>query len=161
LLAERLLKEFFDTTVLKNQLVAAYIIGWPIAQNSFEAIPVCATARQTGCFCGWRTFREGYVPAYVRRETSPSFVTNPLSWTITTEYVPREENKGSVLRKFNTVFLHTTGARIGKGVLWVPRPRFPGSAFFRTKNYHIADINLFYVNLRNNIEQRITAYLNK
>lgn len=75
-MALRLLQDFFDGKPLQKKLVAAYIVGWPIPQNSFEFIPVCKDSVQTNCFCGWRTFQEGYTPVYVQTETSTSFVTN-------------------------------------------------------------------------------------
>jgi hypothetical protein len=64
-----------------------------------------------------------------------------------------------VLRNFSKIVPHTTNGRIQGNVLWVDRPKFPGSMFYRAKNYHIADINLFYINLRTNIENRITTFL--
>lgn len=159
LMAERLLKDFFDGKPLQQNLVVAYIIGWPIPQNIFKEIPVCKDSLQTNCFAGWRTFKKGYVPAYVKEEETVSYVTNPLSWTTATEYNSAVNNKGSVLRDFNTMILHTTDAQIHQGVLWSNRPKFPGSVFYRSKNYHIGDMNLFYMNLRKNIEQRIFAFL--
>ena len=159
LLAERLLKEFFDGKALQRQLVAAYIIGWPIPQHIFSSIPVCSDPAQTGCCCGWRTLLKDYVPDYISKETAPAYVTNPLSWRSDTLYVPASRNQGSVLRDFSQVIPHTTGAQVHGGVLWVNRPKFRGSVLFRTRNYHIADINLFYLNLRQNAAQRIKAYV--
>ena len=158
MMAERLLEDFFDNKPLQQKLVAAYIIGWPIPQNSFETIPVCKDSFQTNCFCGWRTFKKNYVPGYVKAEPTTSFVTNPLSWTTTMQYVSAKENKGSVLRDFNKIILNTTDAQIHDGILWVNKPKFPGSVFYRSKNYHIGDINLFYMNIRENVEQRILCY---
>jgi hypothetical protein len=157
-MAERLLLEFFDGKPLQVKLVAAYIIGWPIPKNYFRSLPVCNDSLQTGCFCGWRTLKKGYVPSYMAKEKVVSYVTNPLSWTTNPETVPASKNLGSVLRDFNTVIPGTTGAEIHEGVLWVGKPKFPGSVFFRTRNYHIADINLFYMNLRRNIETRLRNF---
>jgi hypothetical protein len=158
-MTERLLREFFDGKPLQQKLVAAYIVGWSIPQNIFDHIPPCDSAGQTGCFCGWRTFRKDYIPPYIQQETTQSFVTNPLTWSTSTAYAGRDANKGSVLRDFRKIIPHTTDAQIHGGVLWVSRPRFPGSAFYKTRNYHVADINLFYMNIRANVEQRIMAYL--
>ncbi len=158
-MAERLLKEFFDGKPLQQLLVAAYIIGWPIPQNYFDFLPVCRDAQQTGCFCGWRTFRKNYIPPYIQLETSTSYVTNPLNWMTTSLQVGRGMNKGSVLKDFNKIVTHTTDAQVHEGVLWVNRPKFPGSVFYNTLNYHIADINLFYINLRENVQERIVSYL--
>lgn len=159
LMAERLLKEFFDGKSLQQKLVVAYIVGWPIPENSFEKITGCTDSLQTNCFCGWRTFKENYIPVYIRNEQTVSFVTNPLSWTTTNEYISLEKNKGSVLRDFNKIIRHTTDAQIHNGVLWANKPKFPGAIFYQSKNYHIGDINLFYMNMRENIEQRIFSYL--
>lgn len=159
LMAERLLKEFFDGKSLQQKLVVAYIVGWSIPENSFEKITGCTDSLQTNCFCGWRTFKENYIPVYIRNEQTVSFVTNPLSWTTTNEYISLEKNKGSVLRDFNKIIRHTTDAQIHNGVLWANKPKFPGAIFYQSKNYHIGDINLFYMNMRENIEQRIFSYL--
>ncbi|MGZ3844920.1 MAG: DUF3089 domain-containing protein [Flavisolibacter sp.] len=158
LMAERLLKEYVDGKPLQEKLIVAYIVGWPTPVNSFSSLQVCTDSTQTNCFCGWRTLRIGYIPKYIQKEKLPSFVTNPLSWDTTNRYVPAEANKGSLLRDFTKIVPATTGAQIHDDVLWIHKPNFPGSAFYRAKNYHIADINLFYLNMRENIEQRIFAY---
>ncbi len=157
-MAIRLLKEFFDGKDLQQQLVAAYIIGWPVAQNSFQQINVCKDSTQVNCFCTWRTFRKDYMPIYVGKEDPVTYVTNPLSWTTTTDYVSISQNKGSVLRNFNKIIHSTSDAQIHGGVLWINKPKFPGSSLYTSKNYHIADINLFYMNLRINIETRINSF---
>lgn len=161
LLAERLLKEYFDGKPLENKLVAAYIIGWPIPKNYFEKLTVCSTAVQTGCFCGWRSFKVNYIPEYVRKEVVPSYVTNPLTWTTDNTYAERKLNKGSVLRNFNQLIPAVADAQIQQGVLWVNKPKFKGSIFFTRPNYHVADINLFYASLRQNVGDRIAAFLRK
>lgn len=159
LMAEWLLKEFFIGKPLLQKLVVAYVIGWPITKTGIERLPVCKDSVQTNCFCAWRTYQKGYEPKFVEGEFVHSFVTNPLSWTITDEYVSAERNKGSVLKNFNKIIPHSTDAQVHGRILWSRKPKFPGAIFYRSKNYHIADINLFYVNMRENIEQRIFAYL--
>lgn len=158
-MSQLLVKEFFDGTPLYRQLVAAYIIGWPVPENKFAQVPSCKTPGQTGCFCSWRTYREGYVPEYIQKEKPVAVVTNPLTWTTENTAAPPRLNNGSVLRNFSKVIKGTTGAQVHGGVLWVRKPRFPGGAFFNTRNYHIADINLFYVNIRQNAGQRIREFL--
>ncbi len=165
LLAERLLKDFFDAsagsaqTTSQKKLVVAYIIGWPVPKEYFSSLKMCADSLQTGCLCSWRTFRRGYIPFYLKKEKGNSYVTNPLTWTTDNQYAPRNFNKGSVLYKFNKVYSKTTDAQISNGLLWVRKPRFPWSFLYFTRNYHPGDINLFYINLRENIQQRIGAFL--
>jgi hypothetical protein len=159
--AIRLMKEFFDDDSKKKKLVAAYIIGMAIPKNSFAHIPLCNDSSQTGCLIAWRTYRVGYEPDFVIKENGNSLVTNPLTWTTTDEYAPINLNKGGVLIKFNKVAPEVTDAQIHDDVLWTHKPHFPGSFFFRRKNYHIGDINLYYVNIRENVRARIKAYGSK
>lgn len=172
MLAERLLKDYFQDKPLGEQLVVAYIIGWPVPTNYFTSIKMCEDSLQTGCLCSWRTFRNGYIPSYMRNEKksdgknisfgmSDSYVTNPINWKTTNEYASKKLNRGSVLTKFNKIYKQATDAKIGNSLLYVKKPKFPWSFLYFTKNYHIADINLFYLNIRENIRQRIAAYLNK
>lgn len=158
IMAEWLIRDFFDGKDLQSKLVVAYFIGWPIERNLFKNISVCTDSSQTGCFAGWRTLKKGYIPYYMN-EYPYSFVTNPLSWDTTSNYVGAEHNKGSVLQDFNKIIYNTTDAQVHQGVLWVSKPNFPGSFFYRTRNYHIADVNLYYINLRSNIETRIRNFI--
>ncbi len=162
LLAKRLLKDFFDNNDpvnrLKDRLVVGYLAGWPIAAGYFTYLKMCTDSIQTGCLCSWRTFRKGYVPSYLKNEPDTVYVTNPLIWTTNGEYASRHTNKGSVLTRFNKLFPHTTDARVHKNFLYVSKPRFPWGFLYLTRNYHIGDINLFYMNIRENVRQRISAY---
>ncbi|HEY0355314.1 MAG TPA: DUF3089 domain-containing protein, partial [Flavisolibacter sp.] len=159
LMALQLLQEYFeDNPELRKKLVAAYIIGWPVPEKQLTSIPVCSDSMQTGCFTSWRTYKTNYIPSYIRSEPGMA-VTNPLTWTLTGENADPSLNAGSVLRDFNKVITSTAGARIHHNIVWTDKPRFPGSFFFRTKNYHIGDINLYYMNIRKNVEQRILAWL--
>lgn len=156
--AIRLLRDYFEKSLLEKQLVAAYIIGMVIPQNTFSSLKMCEDSLQTGCICGWRTFRKEYKPAYVQAEKEFSLVTNPITWKTDNAYAHRKLNNGSVLFKFNKVYKRTTDAQIHEGVIWVNRPKFPWSFLYSAKNYHVGDINLYYMNMRENVEQRIKSY---
>jgi hypothetical protein len=159
--AGRLLKEFFEGKPLQKQLVCAYIIGLPVFTNYFTRPKPCTDSIATGCFVTWRTFEEGYIAPYVARETLKAYVTNPLSWTMDTILAPRKLNEGGMLRNFNKLIPGLVHAQIHGNLLWVNKPKFFGSIFFRIKNYHIADYNLFYENIRKNVGVRIHAFLQK
>jgi Protein of unknown function (DUF3089) len=162
LLAELLLKEFFDNPTvspsLKNKLVVAYIIGWPVPKDYFTSLKMCSDSLQTGCICSWRTVRKGFIPFYLKKDDGNSYVTNPLTWTTGNEYASKEMNKGSVLTKFNKVYQQTTDAQITNGLLNVKKPKFPWSFLYLARNYHVGDINLFYLNIRDNVRQRIGMF---
>jgi DUF3089 family protein len=156
--AKRLLKEFFENKPLASKLVAAYIIGMAIPGDYFSELKPCLDSVSTGCVIGWRTYKSGYEPPFVKEEKSKSWVVNPLTWTTTEEWAPRSLNKGAVLTNFNKLVPEVVDAKIHEGILWVHRPHFPGSILLRTRNYHIGDINLFYLNIRENMRTRIRSF---
>ena len=160
--AGRLLKEFFENTALRDKLVCAYIIGMPIPDNYFTRLKPCKDSLSTGCFVGWRTFKNGYTDKkFVAKEKYNSIVINPLSWTSDSSFYPSSLNKGGILLKFNKIIPNTVSARIHHNVLWTSKPNIPGKIFLISKNYHVGDINLFYMNIRQNIAARIAAYKSK
>ncbi len=159
--AERLLRDFFENKPLGNQLVAAYLLGWPVPKDYFVALKMCADSLETNCLCSWRTSRKGYVPFYLKNENGNAYVTNPLNWRTDDTYATKYENKGAVLTKFNKIYKYTNDARINNGLLWIKKPKFPWSFLYLSRNYHVGDVNLFYVNVRENVEQRINSYLLK
>ncbi|HLG38558.1 MAG TPA: DUF3089 domain-containing protein, partial [Chitinophagaceae bacterium] len=161
LLAEKLLKDYFENKPLQKQLVVAYIPGWSVPKEYYSSLQMCNDSLETGCLCSWRTFRNNYVPRFLKFEQGNSYVTNPLTWTINDEYAPRSLNKGSVLFRFNKIYTSTTDARISNGFLYVKRPKFPWSFLYLKKNYHVGDINLYYMNIRENVRQRIAAFKKK
>lgn len=159
--AIRLIKEFFDSGALKNKLVAAYLVGIPVKPDDFKHIPVCSTPSQTGCVCSWRTLKEGFEPDYIQRETFTAIVTNPLTWSTDKPVASRQDNPGSILLKFNKVLPGIVNAKVHDGVLWVQKPKFFGNILYTNPNYHIADYNLFYVSIRNNVKEREQAYFSR
>ncbi len=160
--AVRLLKEFFDGNPLAEQLVAAYLIGMPVPEKTFTSIPVCTDSTQTGCYVSWRTYRQGYIDTlFVSKENFKASVVNPLTWDTSSVYAPRNLNSGGILKKFNKLKKGVVDAQIHQNVLWTSKPRFFGNIFLRQKNYHIGDINLFYNNIRINLEQRIRHFLSR
>jgi hypothetical protein len=159
--AARLLKEFFENKKLEKQLVCAYIIGLPVFTNYFKELQPCKDSLQTGCFITWRTFKEGYVPEFVKKEKEIAYVTNPLTWTLNENLAPSNINKGGILRNFNKVIPGLVHAQAHGSVLWVNKPKFFGNIFLTAKNYHIADYNLFYMNIRENVNTRIRSFFKK
>lgn len=155
--AKRLLKDFFDTSTLKNKLVAAYLVGIPVETNLLTNIKPCETPAQTGCVCSWRTFKDGYQPDYVAKEP-PIIITNPLTWDSSKPLASRVTNKGSILLNFNKLMPKVADANITGNILWTSKPHFFGNIFYTSKNYHIADYNLYYLSVRDNVNERIKAF---
>ena len=147
---------------LQKQLVCAYIIGLPVKVDYFLTLKPCTDSLATGCFISWRTFKsESADAAFIAAENFKSVVINPLTWTTETKFISANNNKGGVLKNFNHIVPHVVSAQIHNNILWSSKPDVPGKIFYTQKNYHIGDINLFYMNIRENVELRINAFLKK
>lgn len=157
--AVKLLEDFFDGESLQNRLVAAYLVGMPVLKDQFNTIKPCQTPEEIGCFCSWRSYRTGHLPKKLP-VSSQIAVTNPLSWNTTDEYVSNKSNRGGVLRNFEAgLYENLADAQVHRGLLWVSRPKFPWSFLLTLKNYHLADYNFFYMNVRENGRLRSKQFL--
>lgn len=155
--AQRLLKEYFDNGGnLRNRLIAAYLVGMMIPKNLFTSLQPCKDSVATGCFCAWRTFKRGYTGRFVNDGTP---VTNPINWRTDGEPATLSQNLGGVGKNFNALKPGLTDAQIHNSVVWAQTPKIPGKwRLALIKNYHIGDINLYYMNIRKNVVQRIGAF---
>lgn len=156
--AGRLIRELIEEKPLQHQMVAAYIIGLAVPVSYFKTLPLCDNPEGTGCFVSWRTYKKGYVPPRVSAEKEKSYVVNPISWRTDSAWISRKQQKGAVLYQFNKPKAQNVGAGIHGNVLWSDKPRFFGNLFFTQKNYHVGDINLFWKDIRDNVDLRVNAY---
>jgi Protein of unknown function (DUF3089) len=156
--AKRLLKEFFDGKPLQKQLVEAYLIGIATQPDTFENIKPSQSADEVGGFVSWNTYARNYLPEYYKDGLSTAVSTNPLTWKLDEEFAPKELNKGGVGYKF-TFVKQAADAQNHQGILWINKPYIRGRAFINLKIWHIADINLFWMNIRENVALRLETYL--
>jgi hypothetical protein len=155
-----LLKELVEGKDLEQQLVAAYIAGWPVAAKDFKQLKPCEKADQVDCYCSWRTFERRFGKRV--KQDQKTVCTNPLTWTTTPEqYAPKNLNKGAVIRPFNHIYEQSTDAEVYKGILLASKPKFKGSFLFFSKNYHAGDLNLYYMNIRENAQERSKAFFRR
>ncbi|MBA4851711.1 DUF3089 domain-containing protein [Emticicia sp. BO119] len=159
-LAKRLLKEFFDGKPLQKQLVEAYLIGIATAPDTFDKIKPSQSAEETGGFVSWNTFARDFIPPYYNDGLDKAICTNPLSWKLNEDFVSKKENRGGVGLKF-TFVKEAADAQVHEGILWINKPYVRGRAFLRTKIWHRADINLFWMNIRENVALRTERYFNQ
>ncbi len=157
--AARLLKEFFMDKPLQEKLVVAYLVGMPVPKDSFPTIVPCTQAHQINCFTCWNTFEKKYIPTYYEKGLINAVCTNPISWTTTEIHVSASQSKGAVVRPFDKVRPKLCDAEVHQGLLWITKPKFPGSALIRTPIYHAGDYNLFYLDVRENVALRVAEYL--
>ncbi|MFK7969708.1 MAG: DUF3089 domain-containing protein [Bacteroidia bacterium] len=153
-----LLKHFFDGKPLQDQLVAAYLVGMPVTPDTFKTIPPCTSKLQTGCYCTWRTIKRKKSVDWIGGEDVT--VTNPLSWRTDNVHIPPSRNRGGVFPPFRKITPETAGAQAtNDGFLWARRPRFPWSFLWTARNFHIADYNIYYIDVRKNAQDRAEAFL--
>jgi hypothetical protein len=161
--AVRLLREFFDGKPLQKQLVCAYIVGWRIKKDDFTSIKVGKKPDATGCFVGWRSYKKGHTDLMLEQENGNSVCVNPITWS--TSYAPSEksEHKGMIGRDMSKPFKGAITAEISPetNVLWVEVPLMAENQFGKLANYHIADYNLFYLDIRENVKLRVNTFLKK
>ena len=159
--AQRLLHDRFEGKPLHDKLVAAYLVGMPVARDAYADIPVCTTPNQTGCFVSWRTYREDFVPGPEQDDPAVAVV-NPLTWSTEPGRAPDSLNQGGILYNYEAGPIPglVWAERRGAG-LFTNKPRFFGDIFFGTKNYHVADYNFFWMNVRNNAVERVDAWFDR
>jgi hypothetical protein len=150
--AVRLLQEFFDGQPLQKQLVCAYVVGWNIKPTDLVHIPLGATADATGCYLAWRSYKKGASDWVVKMENGNGVCVNPLTWTTTPGWASSELHKGMVGKDFNTLLKQQVSAGIDEQykILGV-EINGNSDGLGLVNNYHIADYNLFYMNVRENV----------
>jgi len=158
--AVRLISELIQGTELEKKLVAAYIIGMPPVNSPKLEIPVCKDSTQTGCYVAWNTFSEDYSPRFNFGKIDLKTV-NPLTWTTTDIKGISDRHKGAVVKDFNSVKPHVLSAQIKEGRLIIASESSSVDIPDRLENLHVLDINLFYVDIRDNLKTRAATYKKK
>jgi len=157
--ATQLLKEFFDGTQLQKRLIAAFIPGMGIKPNEFKTIKPMIKPSQTGGFVSWNTRKMNSYPK--KKDVYKGAVTtNPITWddSKTTEL---EQHKG-FLYSSGKMYTQAVKIQITDGMVWSTNPKFPLRFFMSfMKNYHVADINLFWQDIKENVELRTKTWLEK
>jgi hypothetical protein len=177
-----LLEKRITGTPLRERLVAAYPIGFGIDRDLMAKVvpdmPVCKSAQQIGCVVTWNAVGPH---ASKFADTSKSICVNPLTWRVDGAAAERSLNIGAVsypgtfegsiadVKALPQDFIDAqpilengvADAQCVDGMLLVKEihsENFKARPMGRD-NYHIYDYNLFHMNLRRNIEERVAKYL--
>lgn len=154
--SERLLKERILTDdALKNQLMLAYLVGMPI-RDDFDGLGPCKDALQTGCFVSWRTFGNGEKPKDVGEDI---VCTNPVTFELKGESSCKN-HQGVLFPNGKIKATKSIDASAQNGYLNIELSKFPFGMFYKWGNYHKADYNLFWPNIRENFEKRVARIAN-
>lgn len=187
-LAVRLLQDEILATPLKQQLVAAYVVGTYVPSNFGElGLPPCESARQTGCIMGWNTSQTGRDGALMQVRKArywwrgaernsgdlPAVCTNPLTWTSDETAASATANAGSLpfpvspypakAATLEPLWPHLTDAVCKDKLLDVDIPKKAPAGYRDTLSlvfgsYHKNDFGLFYAAIRQNAIDRVAAF---
>ena len=158
--AGQLLKDFFEDQPLQKQLVAAYLVGIAIKTEYFQNIPFMTSPDETGGFVTWNTYKRNHLPDDYEKWYRGSLVTNPITWgdeKITTY----EQHKGLAYYD-GKIYPNSLSIELIDGMIWARTPKVPKRFWLSfVKDYHFADITIFWKDIRENTRMRIEAFLAK
>ena len=144
---------------MQKQLVAAYLAGMPIYRGTFKNIYPCRNATETGCFCSWNTYSSDYFPKNYHKKLYRAVATNPINWTTDGTPADYSENEGGLMPDFK-IAPNASNAKSVRGLLWIDKLNIDVPApFLIKKNWHIADYNLFWMNIRENAVERVEVFI--
>lgn len=172
----RLLKD--RRAQLNGRLVAAYVVGWPVAKTSdlpATGLAACNGPTGTGCLLSWQSFKDPANTSLVtdawvgtvgltgrKREQGDMLCTNPLTGTNGGHASPAA-NLGSLIPNGDlsnaSLAVGRVGARCDKGFLLIDGdvPDL-GPYVLPGNNYHVYDYALFWGSIRADAERRLAAW---
>ena len=155
----RILQEFFDGTPLQARLIAAYLPGYPIPADSLIDIPFADRDAHVGAVHGWMTFAEGFTPEFHASHMQNVRMVHPILWTAEDGVWNHWGAHGGIVnRKFKLRHKHALSGALHEGMLWIKPLRVLGAALFAMKNWHVADYNLFWENIRLNLTRQVELF---
>lgn len=157
---KRLLQEYFDGKPLQKQLIAAYIPGIRIMEDEFKVLKPMSNPDEIGGYVGWNSYKRKKLPKRYNSWFKGGVTSNPISWN-SQKKSAKEQHKG-LLYNDDQIYSQSLEVEVKDGILWVSVPKVPKKFLMRfVKNYHFADINLFWEDIRLNVQERIHAYFKK
>ena len=153
---DRLLKEEIANTDLQSRMVAAYPVGFSI--DGSNGVPVCQTPEQTNCQVSWNA---NTADAAVKLGRPGDVCVNPMSWNSDDRLVSASDNLGSVtFSSEGGVDMGLADAKCSEGSLLVTEvtsERYANTPF-GPGNYHMYDYSFYYMNIRENLDRRVTGF---
>lgn len=165
--------ELLKHTVTQQQhqkMVAAYMFGFEIRQadlNNHELLKPAQDSLDCGVVVCYNSVSKPKAILPLFKDNVVAI--NPINWHTDTKYATAKENLGSVFFKkdgrSDTLF-YQVGARIDPSIhtlvidglnddeYYIPSV----GKLFPKGNYHVYEINLYFLNLQKNIKQRIEAF---
>jgi hypothetical protein len=186
-----------EPTLLQKDLVAAYLVGWQLGEDTFKLLKVGTTKRQLSCFVTFTSISEstssagargrGRVQTIAGGRKRPGYAScthhtrmpisvNPLTWETLSKGSTEAHmgclhpssgivypkccgavctESGSVLILPEDVCSEETNENGDEIVIFSPKKNLLSNGH---GDYHLSDFALFWGNLRQNAEDRVTAW---
>lgn len=160
ILCKRLLKEYFDGKPLQKKLIAAYIPGTKVLETDFAVLKPMTKANDTGGYVVWNSYKKNKYPKKYETWFEGGITSNPITWN--TEKETQKSQHQGLLYNDNKIYPQSIEIELTDGLVWVSLPKVKKRIYmFFIKDYHFADINLFWKDIQLNAQQRVDAYFNK
>ena len=160
IMAGMLLQEFFDNKPLQEQLVAAYIPGVKIQDKQFKTLKKMESPTAVGGYVSWNTYKKNNYPPNYDQWYKGATTTNPISWD-TMQKTEFKDHLG-ILNGDGKIYPQALKITVEDGLIWSTVPKIPKRFFLSfVKNYHFADINLFWKDIESNAVERVQAFKSK
>lgn len=157
----RLLVEEFDghdKHQLANRLIAAYLPGMQVNPAQFSTLRPMKDPREIGGYLTWMTVAKGHYPDYYKPAFKQNPTINPMTWNDLQEFSSFKAHQGVLNRKMQLRYARTIRAAPVDGLLWIRPLQMPLGSILGLSDWHIADYNLFWANIRNNAESRVRIW---
>ena len=165
-----LLKEFFGDTAegeaLRARLVTVFAIGWRVTEADTQAYPQIVPAqgeKDLGTVVSFDCEDGSLTETIILPAGVKTLSINPLNWKTDETPADRSENLGAVMSTGAEPIPALCGAYIGdRGQLVVTDVAAgdypPGLDLFPAGAYHVYDYLFFFMNLKQNLSDRVAAY---
>ena len=157
-----LLERKISGTQLRERMVAAYPVGYPMGieelTETIPDIPVCESATQTGCLLTWNTIGDGYRPL---QPTQGQVCVNPLTWTGDGAAGTFDDNEGALSVVSNSLMPDAADGVCENGMLYVSEIRtdaYDDLPNMGKGNHHLLDYALYWSNIRRNVAERVASF---
>ena len=105
------------------------------------------------------TFAEGFTPEFHASHMQNVRMVHPILWTAEDGVWNHWGAHGGIVnRKFKLRHKHALSGALHEGMLWIKPLRVLGAALFAMKNWHVADYNLFWENIRLNLTRQVELF---
>ena len=168
----RLLEEYFGDEEMQNRLVAAYAIGWACTEDMVKEYPQIKPAQSAddlGVVISFDCEAPEVTGTIVNPAGQKAYSINPLNWKTDSTAADKSENIGSRFMKSSGKIIGEYTGLCGcyideeRGVLKVtdvdPADYPAVLDIFPEGAYHIYDYQFFFMNLQENVQNRVELYM--